>query len=354
MSAYDHAFDPATPGVHPALYAVMREAADLDRDTAAQLIAQASLRLPLLFRTAGPVVIHAGTAGALREMGLRSAVEHRALALVAGEEGAALADQVESLGKEVIRLHVRPGRTVEAAHLSRFLAGPEVDTVTVVHAEATAGSLAPLAELARVVQARPELLLVVDASHSLGASPLEMDQWGLDFVVAPSDGALGLPPGLAFAAASPRLLARARTLSGRGAQLDFVAHHAAAAEGRMFTPVAPAFAAALAHQLRQILDVEGLTARWHRHAALGEIVAAWAGARPTARLLAVEGRRAHALSVIMFGEPADGAWAALSADGWRVGLDGGGLRIGHLGDRQPEELRALLEAVAVALPLTAP
>lgn len=350
-------FDPEVPGLSPALRAALHDAAALDPRHAAERLAAAARRLHPLFGTTETVVVHAGSAGALREMGLRSAVEQRALAIVAGEDGARLADQVEALGREVLRLHVRPGRAVEPAHLDRFLGGPGVDTVTTVHVEGSTGVALPLAELAHVVRARRDLLLVVDASHSLGAAPVELDRWGLDFVVAPSEGPLGMPHGLAFAAASPRLLTRARTLSGRGSQLDFVAHHQAAVEGRTLAPVPAPLVAALEHQLRQILEVETLPARWSRHTTLGAMVQEWAAGRGDVTLAAVEGRRATALSVLELGGRAAGAHAALVEQGWQVGEGPrvGTLRIAHQGECRPEELRGLLAALGGVLDrVTAP
>jgi aspartate aminotransferase-like enzyme len=173
VSAFGRRFDPAQPDVLPELRALMVEAAAHDAESAAPVIARASLRLRDLFRTSQPVVIHPGSGAALREIGLRSAVEHRVLALVGGAGGAALADQAEALGKEVLRLRVHPGRSVEPAHLQRFLAGPEVDSVMLVHAELNEGSQAPLADLTPLVRARRDVMLFVDASSSLGASRLE-------------------------------------------------------------------------------------------------------------------------------------------------------------------------------------
>ena len=64
-------------------------------------------------------------------------------------------------------------------------------------------------------------LSVVDAISSLGAVPLETDEWGIDVVVAGSQKALMTPPGLAFASVSqrqPRAASGARLLLRLGAQ----------------------------------------------------------------------------------------------------------------------------------------
>ncbi len=353
MSAFGRRFDPAQPDVHPELRALLVEAAGLDAESAAAAVARASLRLRELFRTSQPVVIHPGSGAALREIGLRSAVEHRVLALVGGASGAALADQAEALGKEVLRLRVHPGRSVEPAHLQRFLSGPDVDSVMLVHAEVNEGTIAPLAELTPLVRARRDVMLFVDASASLGATRLETEGLGVDFVMAASEGPLGMPPGLAFATASPRLLARARGITGRGTQLDFVAHHTAAAAGQTLAPVSPALAAVLERQLERILDVEGLPARWARHETMRRLVEAWAMAG-NIRLFAAEARRADALTTLASGGPQSGAAlaAALAAEGWRVGTGGVAgelLRIGHAGDLQPRDVEGLLAVLGRVL-----
>jgi len=355
LSTFGRRFDPAQPDVLPELRALMVEAAALDPESAGPMIARASRRLRELFRTSQPVVIHPGSSVALREIGLRSTVEHRALALVAGPSGKALADQAEALGKEVLRLHVHPGRSIEPVHLKRFLAGPEVDSVILVHAEAGVGSMLPLADLTPLVRARRDVMLFVDASASLSATPIETEQWGVDFVLGASEGPLGMPAGLAFATASPRLVARGRTITGRGSHLDFVAQHDAAAKDQAIGPIHPALAAVLLRQLERILDAEGLPARWARHAQMRAMTEAWAGSHGF-RLFAAESRRADAVTTIALGAQRSGAALseALTAAGWRVGVGedraaGTLLGIGHAGDLQPEQLRGLLEVLGRVL-----
>jgi aspartate aminotransferase-like enzyme len=316
-----------------------------------QLLALAQPRLRQLFRTSEPVVAVPAPAGILREIGLRAAIEQRVLVLVAGPESAALADTAEALGAEVIRMMVHPGRTPEPDQLERFLASPPVDTVALVHAETGTGTLAPLADLARVVRARRDLLLFVDATGSLGAAELETDAWGLDFVLGASSGPLALSSGLAFAAASTRLVARTRGLAGRGVLLDLLTHHAAAAVGGGLTPFDPALALTLDRQLERI-GREGLPARWLRHQAMAEMVERWVAGRRDVQLLAPQGRRSPAVSCLELASPLTGSGvaAALIREGWLVAPGTGPgserrLRIGHMGEVGTEHLAPLLEAL---------
>ncbi len=155
------------------------------------------------------------------EAAVRNGVQERMLAVVGGAEGEVFARVAEGCGKEVVRAFVRPGEALQARHLARFLEGPGVDAVALVHAEPAPGAVAPLEELARAARAADDVLLFVDARFSLGAQPMEFDLWQLDFVLAGGGaGPLGLPAGLSLAAASKRLMARATTLSDRGWYFD--------------------------------------------------------------------------------------------------------------------------------------
>lgn len=329
----------------------IRIRATVSHGTSAQL-ASASLRLRGVFRTAEPVLIVPVPGPWLMELALRALVEHRALVLVAGPAGEALARATEALGKEVLRLMVRPGEVVEPAHLARFLAGPPVDSVVLAHADLAAGTLAPLAELARVVRARRELLLLVEASGSLGTTAVETDGWGLDCVVAQGDHGLALTPGLSFAAVSRRALARARAEPDRGEQLDLVRQQEAASRGQASGPVPAALAGELDERLRWILEVEGLEARWSRHAALRRLADAWGERQPAVRLLAAVQRRAPGSTCVELavGRSAGAAVAALVAHGitWaeEVPEDPQVLRLRHMGEVRPEELAGALELLA--------
>ena len=127
-----------------------------------------------------------------------------------------------------------------------------------------------------------------------------------------SEGPLGIPAGLALATASPRLLTRARSLTGRGHQLDFVALHAAALEDRSHAPIGAALATVLERQLFRILQEEGLMERLKRHAAMRTVVEEWAAARQDVQVLAAGPQRAHAATALtLIGLQADAGYFAL-------------------------------------------
>jgi aspartate aminotransferase-like enzyme len=80
---------------------------------------------------------------------------------------------------------------------------PNAKAVFVQANESSTGVRHPVEKLARVTKER-NAILVVDAISALGAFDLPFDAWGIDVMVSGSQKALGLPPGLAFLAASEK------------------------------------------------------------------------------------------------------------------------------------------------------
>jgi aspartate aminotransferase-like enzyme len=314
-------------------------------------LARALRALGPLVGSAGPVLLFPGDAALLREIALRCGVAHRALALVTGAGGEAMARAAEALGKEVIRLAVPPGQAVEPEHLARFLQSPRVDAVLAVHAEPETGALLPLESLAAVVRGRKDVLLLVDATESLANEPLEADRWGLDFVVAPADRGLGGPRGLAVATASARFLAEARECPARGLALDPVRLFEADSAGSLAASLDDGPLGALDAVLDR-LAAEPLPARFERIRRLRAMVDTWAERGHGWRVLARRGRRAAGLSVLMVppGVEPGAVCERFGARGWSVGAGLGAharatIRLTHAGQTTEAELGRLLESL---------
>jgi aspartate aminotransferase-like enzyme len=311
----------------------------------------ASLQAPLrrLFRTTRPVLITASSSTGMAEAAIRNGVERRVLVVVGGFFGEWLARIAEACGKDVVRLSVPTGRTLEPDQLERLLDGPPVDAVALVHSDTSTGALAPVAELAQVVRARSNALLLVDAVTSVGALPVETDDWGLDFVFTGSQKALALPPGLGLAVASERLLERARRRNDRGWYFDLLKYDEAARTSRPTQTPALSLIYALERQLARIDAAGGLEARWQRHRAMLDVMERWAGEHPDFALLAQPGRRSWAVSALTppAGLPVSEVLSRMRVRGFTLAGGLGDLaerviRIGHMGDLEPGHLEAML------------
>ena len=348
-------FVPGPVEVHPEVLAAMMRPMVSHRGPAmAGLLARLQPSLQRVFRTSEPVLIATSSATGLLEAAVRAGVERRVLVAVGGYFGERFAQIAEACGKEVTRVLVPAGRAIEPAHLAHFLDGPEVDAVAVVHSETATGALAPLEAIAREVRRQDDVLLLVDAVSSVGGVPVETDAWGLDFVCTGSQKALALPPGLALGVASPRLLERARSLTGRGWYFDLLQLEQAARESLpVQTPAIPLIYA-LERQLARLEAAGGIEARWARHREMASLVADWCDAHPDFALLAPEGQRSWTVSALRTPGPAGAIVQRLADEGWTLApglppLADGVLRIGHMGDLEPGHVEHLLRALERAL-----
>jgi aspartate aminotransferase-like enzyme len=304
--------------------------------------------LKRLFNTDRPVILATCSATGLMESAIRSGVRERLLAVVSGTFGERFARIAERCDKEVVRLHVPRGSVLEPETLTQMLSGPPIDAVSLVHVETSTGAVAPVAELLPLFDTLGDVVTIIDAVGSLGGMPVEPEEWGADFVIGATQKAMGLPPGLAFAAASERFLTRALTLDDRGLYLDAVALHHAADDGRF--PQTPAFPIvhALDRQLERILEGT-LEQRFASHRAMRERIEHWAVHQDNMSLVAPAGRRADTVSAMRL---PDGITTAqvigqLHHDGFQVaaGLDDDlehVIRIGHMGDVTVDQLDHLL------------
>jgi alanine-glyoxylate transaminase/serine-glyoxylate transaminase/serine-pyruvate transaminase len=86
--------------------------------------------------------------------------------------------------------------------------GHPIRALVVVHHETSTGVLNPLKEITGVAAAF-DLPILVDAVASFGGVRIPFDDWGLDCCVGVTNKCLGVPPGVALVAVSPRAWALA-------------------------------------------------------------------------------------------------------------------------------------------------
>lgn len=349
-------FLPGPTEVHPdILHAMTRPMIGHRGREMVDLLSGMETPLKKVFRTDRRVLIGTSAATGFMEMAVRSGVRHRALCLVSGAFGERFAGIVRAAGRDVIRLDVPLGRTVEPDMLRDALKRSRVDAVTMVHSETSTGALAPLEELTRVVREFDDVVLLVDAVTSIAGSPVETDAWQLDFVFTGSQKALALPPGLAFGVASERMLERAKCVPERGAYFDVLAYEDAMASHQPTNTPAISLLYALERQLGRIEAEGGVEARWERHDAMRRTVEEWvadSGGKLGFGYLPDEGRRSWTISCLTMPDGVNGRDLvhAVRERGWTLGTGYGKLkpstiRIGHMGDHQPDGVQELLGVI---------
>ncbi len=191
------------------------------------------------------------------------------LATVCGEFGQRYAEVARIFGLDVRMLEAPWGQAVTPDLLRAALeANPEVKGVFITHNETATAVTNPVAELAAVVRAHGALVLV-DAVSGAGALPLEVDAWGLDFVMSGSQKAWMCPPGLMIAAIGPRAMDAVKGSGFPRFYWDFERMLQQSEQG--FTPTTPALSTLYGfHAALTIMIDEGMDAVWDRHRRLGE------------------------------------------------------------------------------------
>ncbi|MFE9247374.1 pyridoxal-phosphate-dependent aminotransferase family protein [Streptomyces sp. NPDC007088] len=127
-----------------------------------------------------------------------------ALNIITGPYGQTFGDWLRDCGATVYDLAVPFDTAVTAEQVRAALAEqPDIDFVSLVHAEAATGNTNPVAAIGAAVREHGALLML-DAVASVGAEPLRPAEWGVDLCVIGAQKALGGPAGVSVAALSAR------------------------------------------------------------------------------------------------------------------------------------------------------
>ncbi|MET7682931.1 aminotransferase class V-fold PLP-dependent enzyme [Streptomyces sp. NPDC005423] len=167
-------------------------------------------RVARLLSTRQTVVIMQGEALLPLEGAIRSTAGPgtTALNVVTGPYGQTFGDWLRECGATVIDLAVPFHTAVTAARIREaFAAHPEIDFVSLVHAEAATGNTNPVAEIGEAVREQGALFYL-DAVASVGAEPVLPDAWGVDLCVIGAQKAMGGPAGVSAVSVSERAWAR--------------------------------------------------------------------------------------------------------------------------------------------------
>jgi alanine-glyoxylate transaminase/serine-glyoxylate transaminase/serine-pyruvate transaminase len=302
---------PGPSNVSPAVLEAMQRPllGHLDPDLH-EILTELVATLRATWRAEGGLVLPlqaTGTSG--METGLASLLEPGEVAIVAvnGFFGRRIVEIARRHGAEVVEVTADWGEHVPNERLLEALdAHPQARVLAVVHAETSTGVQHPLAELGAALRDR-DTLLIADCVTSLGGVEIDFDGWGIDYAYSCSQKCLGAPPGMSPVAVSDRALERigARThpvpysfdlelLRRYWVHRPAVYHHTA--------PVLHIYA--LYEALREVA-IEGLPARWHRHADAGRFLQSGFAARGL-ELLAHPDRQLPQLTAVRVPEGVDG------------------------------------------------
>jgi len=177
--------------------------------------------------------------------------------------------------KQADRLDAEWGKAIQPDSLRDVLKKKHYESITIVHNETSTGVENPVEELCKVLhEVSPDTIIMVDAVSSLGGVKIEMDAWGIDFLLTSSQKCFALPPGLSMAGVSDRALKKAESVENRGWYFDLLLlEKHRLKDSTPMTPVLPLIYA-LDFQLDRMF-AEGLDVRFQRHATMSQKVYDW-------------------------------------------------------------------------------
>jgi aspartate aminotransferase-like enzyme len=239
------------------------------------LYAKIQPQLQSLLSTRQLVYLSTSSAWGVMEGAIRNLVAKKVLNCMCGAFSDKWLDVSQRCGKQAEGLKVDWGSPIRATQIDAKLATGQFDALTLIHNETSTGTMSPLAEIAALKRKYPDVMFIVDSVSSMSAVKIEFDALGLDVLLAGTQKAFALPPGLAVFTCSPAALAKAASAKDRGYYFDFVEFQKNA-EGNM-TPSTPSIGHvyALASKLDDIFT-EGLEARYARHTKLAQMTRDWA------------------------------------------------------------------------------
>ncbi len=322
----------------------------------AQLLEMCMEGLKPVFGTESDVLVLTSSSTGAMEAGIVNFLSpgDAVIAIDTGKFGQRLGAIADAFGAEVTWLKVEPGRAASADVLDALCAQVEPEAVLFVQNETSTGVCQDVAALSEVAN-HHDALVMVDAVSSLGGLPFQMDEWSVDVVMAGSQKALMLPPGLAFVAVSSRAWQAAETARMPRYYFDLQAAHQSAARGQ--TPYTPNvnLIAALAEVI-SLLQAEGLPAVYRRHQQMGRATRAAVQALGLA-LFADPEFASDVVTAVQSPEGLDSTGLVkrvrddhnILISGGQDELKGKIFRIGHLGCAGIEQIRCTIKAVAASL-----
>jgi aspartate aminotransferase-like enzyme len=239
------------------------------------LYAKIQPQLQTLLATKQLVYLATSSAWGVMEGAIRNLVAKKVLNCMCGAFSDKWLDVSQRCGKQAEGLQVPWGSPIRSEDVDKKLATGQFDALTVIHNETSTGTMSPLAELAALKKKYPDVMFIVDAVSSMTAVPIQFDELGIDVLLAGTQKAFALPPGLAVFTCSPAALAKAATVKDRGYYFDFVEFEKNAKEN--MTPSTPSIPHiyGLASKLEDFF-AEGLEARYARHRKTNQMTRDWA------------------------------------------------------------------------------
>lgn len=322
--------------------------------------------LKQLAGTAGEAIMYIANGHGAWEGALANIVHpgDEVLVLESGRFAVGWGAMAEQRGAVVHTVPAPPRRGVDPSAVEARLkqdTSHAIQAVLVVQVDTATGVWNDIRAIRRAMDAAGHpALLMVDCIACFGCVPFEMDEWGVDVMVAACQKGLMTPPGLGFVFAGERAMAVRHARGCTSAYWDWLPRANPDMYYKLFCGTAP-----VQHifGLREALDMmaeEGKDAIFDRHAriagAVRAAVARWGEGGPIECNIADRTARSNAVTTIVTGDIDAQALRRICEDdlsvtlGLGIGMDmQSTFRIGHMGHVNEPMILGTLGAVEMAL-----
>jgi serine---pyruvate transaminase len=236
-------------------------------------------KLPPVFQTSNDVLTFAASGSGAMDSAAANLIRPGTKVLVgaAGKFGERWLELARAYEADLTAYEPGWGARLDPAEYDRLLTeNPGIEVAFATLSETSTGIVNDIQAIAEVTN-RHGVILAVDAVSGLGAAELKQDEWGVDVVVAGSQKALMIPPGLAFASVSQKALDFVDARPGGRYYFDWV--KTAKSQRKSNSPFTPAVSLFLALDVAlDLIAEEGLENVFARHALLARATRAGAAA----------------------------------------------------------------------------
>ncbi|WP_284602285.1 pyridoxal-phosphate-dependent aminotransferase family protein [Dickeya dadantii] len=313
-------------------------------------------RLAKLVNASEPALLLScsGTGGLEASIASIVSTESRILVLSAGSYGDLLARIAGRFTPFVDTMRFVPGETFDLDVLRVRLMQASYDAVLLTHSESSTGIYHPIPLVIALIKAHSDALVLVDVVSSLGATPIDMAEWGADVMVGATQKGLMAPAGMAvvYLSERSRLTIEQSPIVGHDYMHLRPWLEASRQHGVPYTPAANVFqglAAAVS-----LIFAEGLPARYRRHQDASTRCRAFFADRDGVRCFAVPEYAGASMTALYLSDAfsASAIKNRLECEHCVVVSTGLGplaervIRIGHMGYFTLDEVDDALQAIA--------
>jgi len=290
---------------------------------------------------------------------IRNLAQKKLLCCMCGAFSDKWLDVATRCGIQAEGLQVEWGSPILPAAIDEKLASGNFDAITLVHIETSTGVMNPLEEIAKLKNKYPDVMFIVDSVSSMTAVPINFDHMKIDVLLAGTQKAWALPPGLSVFVASEAALERSTESHSRGYYFDF--HEFQKNAEKNMTPSTPSIPHINGMSLK--LDeffTEGLDNRYERHRKTNQMTRNWAS-KHGFTLFPENGYESISLTCLNNGANEGGTVIdvpklqglmkekGILIDGGYGKLKGKAFRLSNMGDETEETMGALFNKLDVSM-----